>query len=403
MIQLWALPNSGLASGADLRALLDRYAPEHSSDIKVRIVNRQTMWKMLFRYQRTPETEEFPDIVEIPHYWTPLFAGMEILAYLGEAGVEFDASRWIGPLAEHCMHRRKRQACSLPWLMDVSALHYRVDHLREVASDPDKLLSDWDGLIMACRLLMDKRRGVRGYAPIENSNLRGTVTVRDILPSIWNNGGSLFSADNSRSALSREETLRGLEQYLDLFISGYMPLLQEKGSRGTMLDGRASMCISRRQADAFFLDDGADQFSVKTVSIPGGIFGSHSFLSSYNLAVLKHSNNAARATRIISQLCENEAAMAYCRAVSAFPCSMTAFEQFIFSSPQRVRTYAAIVGDAGTVPAFSVTGTYLEIVDGALESLCHKIAQGRYSHRVMQEKMERVSKEMDYLISLYGG
>ncbi|MDD4004694.1 MAG: hypothetical protein PHW69_05755, partial [Elusimicrobiaceae bacterium] len=289
MIQFWALPNSGLASGSDLRALLDRYAPQHAGGIGVRIVNRETMWRMLFKYQRGSETEEFPDIIELPHYWTPLFAGMEVLAYLGEAGVEFDASRWIGPLAEHCIHRRKRLACSLPWIMDVSALHYRVDHMREISSDPDKLLSDWDGLITACRLLIDRRRGARGYCPIENSNLRGTVTIRDMLPSIWNNGGSLFSADNSRSALYREETLRGIEQYLDLFIAGYMPLLQEKGSRGTMLDGRASLCISRRKGDAVFMADGTEPFPLKTVSIPGGIFGSHRFLSSDNLPVLSRS------------------------------------------------------------------------------------------------------------------
>ncbi len=361
------------------------------------------MWKTLFKSQRGHETEEFPDIIEIPHYWTPLFSGMEVLAYLDEAGVEFEAARWIGPLAEHCVHRRKRQACSLPWFMDVSALHYRVDHLREIASEPEKLLSDWDGFIMACRLLIDKRRGKRGYFPIENSNLRGTVTVRDMLPSIWNSGGSLFSADNSRSALHREETLRGIEQYLDLFISGYMPLMQEKGSRGTMLDGRASMCISRRQADAVFLDGGEESFPLKTVSIPGGIFGSHSFLSSYNLAVLQHSSEKKKAANIINQLCANDAQMDYCRTVSAFPCSMTAFEQFIFSSPERVRTYAQIVGDAGTVPPFGVTGTYFEIIDSVLDSLCRKIAQGRYSHKMMHEKMERVSKEMDYLISLYGG
>ncbi|MDD4004078.1 MAG: hypothetical protein PHW69_02610, partial [Elusimicrobiaceae bacterium] len=170
-----------------------------------------------------------------------------------------------------------------------------------------------------------------------------------------------------------------------------------------MLDGRASLCISRRKGDAVFMADGTEPFPLKTVSIPGGIFGSHSFLSSYNLAVLSRSPQVRRSAEIISLLCENEAAMDYSRMVSAFPCSMTAFEQFIFSSPERIRTYSAIVGDAGTVPAFSVTGTYLEIVDGALNSLCHKIAQGRYSHKMMQEKMERVSKEMDYLISLYGG
>ncbi|MFA6582749.1 MAG: extracellular solute-binding protein [Elusimicrobiaceae bacterium] len=402
-MKIWVLPNSGLLTGVDFRGLLDRFAPEYSPRISIQVVNRQRMWSALFNYQRRPDDEEFPDVIEIPHYWTPLFAGMEIFEPLTEIGLKFDPSEWIGPLVEHCYRRRTKVPYSVPWLMDVSALHYRVDHLQEVSHKPDQLLATWDGFLEACRLLRARRGKDGDYWPIENSNLRGTVNIRDILPSIWNNGGSLFTADNSRSALHREETLRGIESYLDLFSKGHMPLLREKGSRGTMIEGKASMCISRRQADAVFSAEGSETFPLKTLSVPGGLFGSHSFLSSYNLAVMGFSKEKEAAGGLLTRLIQQQAQLEYAKTVSAFPCTMAAFEKFIFSAPGRVHTYAHIVGDAGTVPAFSITGTYFEILDEALDSLCGKIARGTYSAALFREKMLSVSKEMDYLIALYGG
>ena len=64
-----------------------------------------------------------------------------------------------------------------------------------------------------------------------------------------------------RSTIHREEVLRGIEDYLNLFRRGYMPLMREKGSIGTLSQGRASM-VTRNTSlfpvDMFRVVDVAD-------------------------------------------------------------------------------------------------------------------------------------------------
>ncbi|MFA5162404.1 MAG: extracellular solute-binding protein [Elusimicrobiales bacterium] len=396
----WVLPNSGLQTVSHLKSLLSEFEREHP-DIRVElaVLTRDALWRRLFEFQRQPRRAETGDIVQIPHYWTALFARLGIIDPLPEFTPKSCLDEWIEPLRPHCLLPGSSDIYSVPWWMDVTALHYRTDHMRAVCGNGSAAFREWDDVVRICRELARKFGG-GNYFPMENSNLRGSVNLRDLLPSIWSRGGDIFNTECTRAVVHREEALRGMEDYLQLLSGGHMPLLRERGSLGTMLEGRASMTVSRRLSQSLLPEN--DEFEVKTVPLPGGLYGAHSLLSSYNLALVKNAKNRSEAAELLKWLVRPAQQAMYCRMIHAFQPAAAEFEQFIFSSHERMRTYSEIVAGARALPNVTVCGTYVEILDSALSRIAIAVARGSYSSGMLLQEMVKVQVEMDYLLSLYG-
>ncbi len=398
----WMLPNSGLQSVADMKTMLTEFSAEHPDiAVEVRVLARRALWTRMFLSQREGVDDAVADLVQIPHYWTALFSRLGVITDLNDLDPALSANECIAPLQPHCFMPGTQRVHSVPWWMDVSALHYRVDHLQQIDSNPDALFTKWDGLLSACEALARNRK-VHNYYPMENANARGSFTIREMLPCILNRGGDLFSQDLSRASVHREECLRGIEDYLALFRRGFMPLLRERGSLGTVAEGKASIVISRRQSESIFSMGTEGEVPVRTVPVPGELFGSNSYLSSYNLAIMREGTAQQEALTLLKWLTSNSRQQKYARLIDAFPCSNAAFEGFIFSSRERLSTYAAIVGSARTLPNITVCGTAVKILDEAMGRLASEIVKNRYSSSLLMQEMVKAQVEMDYLLSLYG-
>jgi len=402
-MRFWILPNSGLETVSHMRLLLDYFRSQRPDlEIEITVLTRQSLWQKLFLCQRglLPAAQR-PDIVQIPHYWTALFSRLGLLENLSLLLPSLCDDCLLEPLRANCYMPGSSDIYSYPWWMDVSALHYRVDHLENLGIEPEKAMATWDGFLKVCGMLQQKRGG-HNYFPLENANIKGTMTARDVLPFIWNRGGDIFSTDMMRSTIHREEVLRGIEDYLNLFRRGYMPLMREKGSIGTLSQGRASMSISRRLSPITQSEAAGNRLMVRTIPIPGDIFGSQSFLSSYNLAILASSQHKEDAAGLLRWMTAEENMSRYCNLVQAFPCTAAGFEKFIFSSSERMGTYAQIVAGAKALPNMTVCGTYMEIIDEVLDRISHDLAAERFSSSLLLREMVKVQVEVDFLISLYG-
>ncbi|MDD2772260.1 MAG: extracellular solute-binding protein [Elusimicrobiales bacterium] len=399
----WVLPNSGVGTVSHLTALLSEFSREYPHiKVELAVLTRESLWREIFGFQREPRRSAGADIIQFPHYWTALLVRLGILAELGELDSRLSSvTEWIEPLRPHCLLPGTQQVYSVPWWMDVSALHYRVDHLREVSSNPDEQLARWDGFMEACEALSKLKKGGT-YFPLENSNMRGSVTIRDVLPCMWNRGGDIFNSSSTRAVAHRDESLRGMEDFLQLFRKGYMPLMRERGSLGTLLEGKASMTISRRLSQSVLPQGEEPDFEVKTLPVPGELFGSHSYLSSYNLGVARGGKNQQEAVTLLKWLTGTEQQLRYSQMIHAFPPSTAGFERFIFSSHERMRTYSGIVAGARTVPNVMVCGTYMTVLDSTLSRLAMELAKGAWNPALLMQAMVKVQVEMDYLLSLYG-
>ncbi|HOX21994.1 MAG TPA: extracellular solute-binding protein [Elusimicrobiales bacterium] len=399
---LWVEPNSCLDTAAQLRLLLQDFQKENPGiKVEFRVLTRQHLWQELFSLQRQARPHgQLPDLVQIPHFWTALFSKLDIIQNLSEFSPALSASQWIEPLRPHCFLPGTASIFSVPWWMEVSALHYRVDHFEQVVKNPDDLLREWPGFLEACSFFHRKKR-VPNYYPVENPNTRGSVSLGDLIPLVWNNGGDIFSQDMTRSVIHREEAMRGMEDYLALFRNGYMPLMHERGSMGTMLEGNASMAISTLQMLGRKTRD-PNMPPIRTLPMPRGRLGSFSLMASANLAIVKDSKHKEEAFKLLQWLCSGTQQKRHAEMIDAFPCSAQGFEEFMFSSQELMETYSGIIASARTLPNITVCGTYTTVMDGVLNGIARAIADDKYSSALLLQEMIKIQVEMDYLLSLYG-
>jgi len=399
---LWTLPNSGLKTVSHLDVILKKFRRSNPDiTIKPVVLIDKTLWQRLFLCAKEDPGFETPDLVEIPHHWTALFSKLGMLADLTKLSPGLSLKNYIDPLKTHCYLPETKKIHSIPWWMSVTALHYRVDHLKKITKNPEELLKTWDGLLHACAKLKKVFRS-SDYFPIANSSLRGSMNLREVLPLIWERGGDIFNKDLTKAVIRNKRSLRGIEDFLTLFRKGYMPLMRERGSLGTMSEGKSSMILTRRQSQAAFDRDAQSQMSLKTLPIPGRKGSSVSFMTSYNLAVLNYSSKKRQAFRLLRWLCRQSASVKYSNMIKAFPPSIDGFEEFIFSSHERMQTYSEIVANARCLPTTAVCATYIGILDEVLASICRDIVIKGYSSGLLSSKIEKVQKEIDHILSLYG-
>ena len=89
--------------------------------------------------------------------------------------------------------------------------------------------------------------------------------------------------------------------------------------------------------------------------------------------------------------------------IGAFPAFESAFEQFIFSSSQRLQTYTGILSTARTLPNITVMGTIMEILKRILAVCATQIVENRFTQASLDRELDLAAKEIEYLLSIYEG
>lgn len=399
---IWVMPDSGARTKEDYAHLTALFQKEYPGvDITVRVFTRNILWRKIFTIKNPMPEEEIPDIIQIPHYWTALLTRAGVAENLSKLDPGLSLNNVLFPLKPHCYRPGTKDIYSYPWWFDMSALHYRGDHLKLVSAHPEEDLSSWEGLLRICEALKETFKDNPGYFPMQNSDWRGSLSVRSALPAIWDRGGDLISSDFTSSLVNRPEFKAGMKDYVTLALKNYMPILRERGSLGTMISGKASILMSRKQGVASF--EAKRGVRVKTVPVPttGSVY--YSYLSGMNLMINVLSKEKENALNFIKWCARTENQIRYAGMMEVFPAFEDAFEQFIFSSARRLQTYGSILASAKTLPNITVMGTVIEILNKVLAVSATQIVEERFTMAGLDRELDSASKEIDYLLSLYEG
>lgn len=399
---LWVMPDSGSRTKEDYVSLVSLFKKEYPSvDITVRVFTRNVLWKKIFTVKNPAHDEEIPDVIQIPHYWTALLTRAGVAENLSQLDPGLSLSNCLFPLKPHCYKPGTKDIYSYPWWFDMSALHYRADHLKDVTSQPEHDLATWDGLLNICQALKEKFKDNVGYFPMQNSDWRGSLSVRSAFTCIWDRGSGLLSPDFKKTLIGTPDFKAGIKDYITLALKEYMPILRERGSLGTMISGKATMLISRKQGVASF--DGKRGVRVKTLPVPTTGASYYSYLSGMNLMVNVLSKEKQNALRFIKWCARTDNQLCYAALMEVFPSFEDAFEQFIFSSAQRLQTYSNILASARTLPNITIMGTIIEILNHILAVCATQIVEDRFVQASLDRELDNAAKEVEYLLSLYEG
>ena len=135
---LWVMPDSGARTKADYQKLLERFKKEHpTAEVTVEVLTRNQLWKKIFTLKNPASGEVIPDVLQIPHYWTALLTRAGVAENLSKLDPGLSLSSALAPLRAHCYKPGTKDLYSYPWWFDMSALHYRTDHLKFVTKNPE--------------------------------------------------------------------------------------------------------------------------------------------------------------------------------------------------------------------------------------------------------------------------
>lgn len=399
---LWVMPDSGARTKTDYKLLVELFKKENpKADVTVQVFTRNILWKKIFTLKNPAAGEVIPDLIQIPHYWTALLTRAGVAENLSKMDPGLSLSSALYPLRPHCYKPGTKDLYSYPWWFDMSALHFRADHLKAVTSDPEKDLEEWSGLLDVCQRLKDHFKDIDGYFPMQNSDWRGSLSTRSAFMEIWGRGAAMFTPDLRGTLIGTPAFKEGMKDYMTLALKNYMPILRERGSLGTMLSGKASMLISRKQGVASF--EGHIGVRIKTLPVPRTGEQPQAYLSGMNLMINAAGSDKETALKFIKWCARTDNQMRYAAMMEVFPAFEESFEQLIFSSSQRLRTYSGILASARTLPNMTITGTVVEILNKILAVSATQIVEGRFTQASLDIELDKAAKEVEYLLSLYEG
>ena len=397
----WIMPDNAERTQSIMEDFLKDFKKENPSiDLEVKVINRATLWNKIFSLRHLLRSGKGPDIIAMPHYWTELLIKAGVLVNLTEFDKTFRVDSYLELLHQHCYKKNTSDIYSIPWWFDITALHYREDHLSQVCNNPQQILGTWQGMLEACKLLKERFSDVEGYFPMQNSDWRGSLSHRAVLPCIWSKGGFLMDEKENLSGFNVKETRQGIEDFAALALKGYMPILRERSSLGTISSGYASMVMTRRQGIAMFEGQRAN-FEVKTLPIPRTGKNSVNYLEAINLALVK-GEHQEEAALLVKWLTKPENQIKYAALTEVFPSLEASFENFLISSPVRVQNYTKILASARTLPSHIASGTLMEMLAEVMTKTASDIVRNNYNTEKLEQYLHKEQKEADDILSLYG-
>jgi len=395
----WMLPDSGIETSEVMEELLKDFRQQHPDiNLEVQVINRRALWNKIFTLKHDIGKAGCPDLIAFPHYWTSILATARLLEPLQQFDKDVNVSQVLDPLRPHCFLNDTQDIYSFPWWLDITALHYREDHLKAITAKPEEALSTWQGLLDICKELRHYFNDVDDYYPVQNSDWRGSLSHRCVLPCLWSKGAYLFSADLEHSGLSSTAFQEGMQSFIDLALKGYMPILRERSSIGNISTGKSSLIITRRQNISMF--EGA-RFKVQTLPIPKTGGQSVNYLGAMNLGILRKSKESKEAYTLLKWLTKPETQIAYASKIEAFPSYDGAFENFLLASPERVQKYTKIIASARTLPNHIVTGAVMEIMANVMGAISSAILMRKYTPQLLKQELKKADKDVQEILRLY--
>jgi ABC-type glycerol-3-phosphate transport system substrate-binding protein len=400
---LWMMPDSATRTLEVMETFLEHFKKDNPDvSITIRVINRRTLWGKVFTLTHKIPGDEIPDVIAMPHYWTQLLAGGGVLENLTELDKTLRVDDCLDPLRPHCYKNGSADIYSIPWWFDVSALHYREDHLKLIFKDPQEQLATWQGFLEACGRLKEYFEGVEGYYPVQNSDWRGSLSSRGALPCLWSRGAVVISEDGKTADFGSPVFEQGLEDYIKLALKKYMPILMERNSLGGIASGKSSIIITRRQGVSAFARGGGS-VAVKTLSVPktGGSYVN--YLGGVNLGIIKNGADKKNALKFLKWLSGAENQIKYASMTGVFPATEESFESFLLSSPERMQNYHQIIADSAPLPNRMSTGTVMEVLGELFISAVGAIITNKYNKDVLKSGLENAAREVSNILRLYGG
>lgn len=148
----------------------------------------------------------------------------------------------------------------------------------------------WDDLIAACKRLQDASPEVDCLS-FTNASLNGYAWWVYWLPWVRGAGGAALSADGAQSTLSSPESLKGLQGYVDLWLTHKIAAQPAAGSGDCFVEQKCAAFFSFAGVAQRYRDQIGDRFAWDVQLVPQHPAGRFTGIGTYGFAVTRASRN----------------------------------------------------------------------------------------------------------------
>lgn len=394
-MRFWVLSDIDPAKFLAIRKTVDKFRTDHPGvKTEIQVKTRRSIWESIFLHLRDKTQYPMADVMEIPHSWTQVLANLKVIREISDLIDGADAAGFWDFLRDGMVVNPRNDFFSFPWWMELHSLTYRDDMFRHF-SDPAGQLKTWEGFVEACEFLKKKMRREDFY-PLENSNPSGAFSLYDVLPCVWNRGGSLFNDEFTKSEIGKIEVQRGIQDFAGLARRGFLPLFKEnyyetkgllsEGMRAMIFGGRIPACFNRKNA-----------VKLTPVPYPGESRKGH-FVSSVNLAVSRDAGETQ--TRLfLKTLLAGPNLKFLAESFNVFPCLKSLLEPCL--KLKKYGIYGEMIREPRMTPNISIFPTCESLLNNLLKETAVKIARGTYEEDDLRKKLIIIQTEVDYILSSY--
>ncbi|MBI4801211.1 MAG: extracellular solute-binding protein [Elusimicrobia bacterium] len=391
---IWLLSDCDTGKFAAFKNLLNSFSAQYP-DIKVdfRALTRRSMWQNLFAHLRDSKHRESADLLELPHSWTAVFARLGLLAEVGGVLESFTPARYPDFLKKGCVPEESDTVFSVPWWMEAPALFYRPEEFSKRRLCPEADLLDWEHFLGTCERLAAGNKK-RGFYPLLQGDGAGRLSSSHALPCVWNRGGDVFSEDLNRCTLGKDEAVKGLQDYLEPALRGYLPLFNEAVFEGGPFYEEVCAMVFGARAPA----SPGRKSVFKAVRLPGP--RKKELVCSYNLAAAAGSPNLKEAGLFLKWASAADNSSSFAAAFGVFPCLKAGFEEAL-EDAREGQAWREIFSAPAMTPNITIYPTAQLLLDRALWHASLRIARQTYAREDFLKELIIAQGEIDYLLSLY--
>lgn len=406
-IKFWVMPNS-LEPIKDIEKLLKDFELENPN-IKIKITSVD--WGAAWTKLTTAATSgDVPDIVQMGSTWVGSISGMGALENLADRVSEIGGRGTFIPTAwETTGIAGSGQITSIPWFVDVRAMFYRTDVLKEAKVDPSEL-DNWDSFKNALNKIKKANVVINGLevSPLGISGKNDWNVIHNISPWLWGAGGDYTSRNNKTSVINSKNCFRGLSFYVSLVKEGYVPLEYLE-----LNTAQVSSNFNNGSCAIYF--DGP--YEVKTLTTPpgqGGAAGSHTsrnfavapyprgpygrfaFVGGSNLGIFKQSKNKEESWKVIKYLVSRKPQVDYAKVTGFLPARRDAFDDPFFTADPHRRVFKESVKYGKTYPCIPAWGLLEPVLTRRFGILWEYITGSqKLDQKEIQKQLDLAKTEMD--------
>ncbi|MFG1874635.1 extracellular solute-binding protein [Sphaerisporangium sp. NPDC049003] len=272
-------------------------------------------------------------------------------------------------------------AWGVPWYVETRVLYYRKDLAAKAGLTPPATWDETKSFV----------KGLQKAGAGQGMNLNYTTgSWQEILPLVWQQGGSIIGSDG-KWTFDTPEMVRALTQQQSYFKEGLasskvdpasFPASFFKGDVGAYYSGPWMIAGMEKDGGPGF----ADKFDV--APYPKGSAGGTSFIGGSDLVVFKDSKNRDAAWKFVQWLSDPATQAEWFTTVKDLPSVQAAWRLPELTADKRVTVFGEQLKDAKTPPPFPTWDQISKVIDQEVE----KVALGKATP---QEAAKAVQAQAD--------